>query len=106
MNQNELIQIISADLAIDLPLKTSYQELVEKLSMHINELIQNNFQQLVFILYKIDVSETKLKQLLLANPNENAGSLIAELIIERQQQKLSSRKNFRSNEHIPDEEKW
>lgn len=106
MNQNEFIQIISADLAIDLPLKTSNQELVEKLSAHINELIQNNFQQLVFILYKIDVSETKLKQLLLANPNENAGSLIAELIIERQQQKLSSRKNFRSNEHIPDEEKW
>lgn len=106
MNQNQLIQIISNDLAIELPIETTHQELVEKLSVHINELIQNNFQQLVFILYKIDVGETKLKQLLQENPNENAGRLIAELIIERQKQKLNSRKNFRPNENIPDAEKW
>lgn len=106
MNENELIQIISKDFAVDLPLSATHQELVEKLSVYINELIQNNFQQLVFILYKIDVSETKLKHLLQESPNENAGKLIAELIIERQQQKLSSRKNFRPNEDIPDEEKW
>ena len=106
MNENELIQIISKDLAVDLPLNATHQELVAKLSVYINELIQNNFQQLVFILYKIDVSETKLKLLLQESPNENAGKLIAELIIERQQQKLSSRKNFRPNEDIPDEEKW
>lgn len=106
MNQNQLIQIISNDLAIELPIETTHQELVEKLSVHINELIQNNFQQLVFILYKIDVGETKLKQLLQENPNENAGRLIAELIIERQKQKLNSRKNFRPDENIPDAEKW
>ena len=49
----------------------------------INELIKNDFSRLVQILYRIDVSEAKLKNILNANPNEDAGKLIAQVIIER-----------------------
>jgi hypothetical protein len=49
----------------------------------INELIKNDFSRLVQILYRIDVSEAKLKNILSENPNEDAGKLIAQVIIER-----------------------
>ena len=41
------------------------------------------------------------------HPNEDAGKLIALLILERQEQKKKSREQFKQNEQdIPDEDKW
>jgi len=55
----------------------------EDLANAINELIKNDFSKLVQILYRIDVSEAKLKYILQAHPNEDAGKLIATVVIER-----------------------
>ena len=90
-NQKELIQILNNELAIELPEKISFEELKENLSQHINHLIQTNFQKLVSLLYRVDVSESKLKTLLKENADADAGRIIAELIIERQLQKIKSR---------------
>ena len=46
---------------------------------------------LVQILYRIDVSEKKIKTLLKENQGSDAGKIIASLIIERQMQKIKSR---------------
>ena len=74
---------------------------------HINQLISGDFAKLVYLLYAVDVSEKKLKQLLAEHPNEDAGKLIALLILERQEQKKKSREQFKKNEQdIPDEDKW
>jgi len=48
----------------------------------------------------------KLKHLLKENPGEDAGFVIADLIIERQLQKIKSRKETKKDNHIPDDEKW
>jgi len=93
----------------DLPVKEtlSLQELQKLLSGYINELIQNNFNRLVFLLYKIDIDEIKLRQILKDSSVKNAGKIIAELIIERQQQKIISRKNSGKEENpFDEEEKW
>ena len=77
------------------------------LTVQVNELIKNDFNQLIQILYRLDVNETKLKQVLNNNPNEDAGKIIAALIIERQLQKIKSRKEFsKKNNPLSDEEKW
>jgi hypothetical protein len=82
-------------------------ELKEKLSLHINYLIEHNFQKLVSLLYRIDISEPKLKKLLNDHPGTDAGNIIAELIIERQQQKIKSRQQFsRRDNDIDENEKW
>ena len=74
---------------------------------HINQLISGDFAKLVYLLYAVDVSEKKLKQLLAEHPNEDAGKLIALLILERLEQKKKSREQFKQNEQdIPDEDKW
>ena len=82
-----LIPALKESLQIDLPSTISFELLKEKLSDHINHLIQTDFEKLVSVLYKIDVSEIKLKSLLKENTGINAGRIIAELIIERQVQK-------------------
>jgi hypothetical protein len=77
------------------------------LAEKMNELIKNDFNHLVQILYRIDVNEARLKQVLKDNPNEDAGKIIAQLIIERQQQKIISRNEFKKQqEDIDEEEKW
>ena len=42
----------------------------EDLANAINELIKNDFSKLVQLLYRIDVSEAKLKYILQAHPSE------------------------------------
>jgi hypothetical protein len=103
----ELIQTINTDLALALPEKISFTEMQHELSDYINQLIKTDFEKLVAILYRIDVNEEKLKFFLIDNPNEDAGKVIAELVIERLQQKINLRKQFSGKSLTDDdEEKW
>ena len=107
MAENELTEIINQELGLLLPEKISADEMRRRLSIHINYLIEHDFQKLVSVLYRVDVNEKKLKHLLKENIEEDAGLIIADLIIERQLQKIKSRKEFRrKDDHIADEEKW
>ena len=108
MNQNdELIKLLNTELSLALPWKIKMEEIRNELSTHIHSLINENFQKLVTILYRVDVSEDKLKALLKDQPGQDAGDLIADLIIERQLQKIKSRKEFRQGEKDIDEgDKW
>lgn len=106
MNQN-LIPALKESLQIDLPSTISLELLIEKLSIYINQLIQTDFQKLVSVLYHIDVSEKKLKILLRENGDSEAGKIIAELIIERQLEKIKSRQQFsQRDKNINDEDMW
>ena len=102
----DLIPMLRQSMEIDLPENISFYLLKERLSSHINFLIQSDFQKLVSILYRVDVSESKLKHLLKENPGYDAANIITELIIERQLQKIKSRKEQRKNKNISDDEKW
>ena len=74
---------------------------------HINYLINHDFEKLVFYLYRIDVNESRMKYLLDQKEGENAAGLIADLIIERQLEKIKSRQQFRQRDKDIDEnEKW
>jgi hypothetical protein len=107
MENKELVILINKELAIELPEKIPMEEIQEKLSAHINRLIQNNFEQLVNLLYRIDVSEAKIKSLLQIEPGTNAGEIISNLIIERQLQKIKSRQQFKTNNNdFTGEETW
>ena len=107
MGNAELIQEINKNIAIVLPDKISLDELQIQLGAYINQLIQTSFQKLISLLYRVDVSESKLKQLLQQHPGEDAGKIIATLIIERQLQKIQSRKQFRqTGNDFTEEEKW
>jgi len=107
MEHNQLVQQVNKEMAIELSEKISLEELHTQLAIHINNLIINNFEQLVNLLYRIDVSEVKIKSFLSRQNSENAGNIIASLIIERQLQKIKTRQQFRQQDNDFDEvEKW
>jgi hypothetical protein len=107
MNTKELLESLNKDMAIALPATISLEEIQDALALHLNQLIKNDFEKLVVTLYRIDVSEQKLKQLLVQHPDRDAGQLIASLIIERQLQKMKTRRQFGQHANGPDEEeKW
>ena len=81
--------------------------LFEHLASEINNLIRTDFEKLVSLLYRIDVSEVKLKEMLQAQPDRDAGHIIAELLIERQLQKIKLRHLFsKAQGDISEDEKW
>ena len=77
------------------------------LAEFINQMILEDFQKLVTLLYSIDVSEQKLKAMLAKEPDADAGKIIARLIIDRQIQKIRTRMEKRSeHDHHCYEERW
>lgn len=92
--------------AIDEETVLSDTYLFEELSNYINELIVKDFEYLVSLLYRIDVDENKLRSILEDHPREDAADTIASLIIERQIQKIQSRKKFTRPGTEGDEETW
>lgn len=107
MENAELIRLLNKELAIDFPEQESYSEIHTQLATYINQLIKNDFEKLVTCLYRIDVNEQKLKLLLKQFPKEDAGNIIASLILERQEQKTKAREQFsQQNNKFTEEEKW
>ncbi|CAN5715741.1 hypothetical protein BH11BAC3_BH11BAC3_03110 [soil metagenome] len=107
MENEELISAINSSMSLEFSAQINLNELHQLLAEHINYLIQKDFQKLVFVLYRVDVNESKLKLLLQENRKEDAGNIIATLIIERQLQKIKSRKEYRQkNDDIKEDEKW
>ncbi len=99
MDDNELIQPLIEklynDFSIDksnLPVKKDYSEelriIKEFLSRRIRELMANNEERFFNTLYRIDVNESKVSQIL--NTSKTVSDDLADLIIERQLQRLKT----------------
>lgn len=82
------------------------QQLEEWLSETLNGWIRSDFNKLVQFLYRIDISESRLKLLLEENTEEDTGQLLARLVLERLWQKIQTRRQFKSGDTISDEERW
>ena len=73
-------------------LKEFREYLIEKMK----NLLDNNYNLLINTLYRIDVSEKKLSELFSSKNNETIPEKLADLIIERQIQKINFRKLYRN----------
>lgn len=97
-------QIISVSNSID---EISKEKIRKDLILLINELINKDFHSLIQLLYSIDVDEKKIRIYLEQQQNIDSAVILADLIIERQLQKITSRKFFSSKKDPEsDEEKW
>ncbi len=90
----------------DFQLESSYLNLKEREEIRYDEafllimrvvedLLAKDFTRLINCLYRLDVSEQKLKEALAAS-NDNPASVITGMIIERQLQKVEMRKKYKS----------
>lgn len=103
----ELVPAINQSMEILLPPTGTYEQLRDKLAGVINEMINHDFEKLVFHLYRIDVDEARMRALLTQKEGEGAATLIAGLIIERQLQKIKYKAENKQQAADNDaEERW
>ena len=107
MDNTALVQQINKDFELTLAPALSGEALRRAMAVFINEMILHQFDRLVQLLYRMDVSEQKLKQLLQQQSATDAGYLIAGLVIEREQQKIATRQQFAQHDKNDSEaETW
>jgi CRISPR/Cas system-associated protein endoribonuclease Cas2 len=106
--ETAVIKYLGETFDLAMPSHSTRDQLETFLAEKINDMILNDFSSLVQILYRIDVSEVKIKNLLRENPGSNAGRILAALIIERQLQKITSKRQSRTadNNKIDENESW
>lgn len=93
------------ELTKDLPLERK-AALKSELAVYLNDLLLHDFHTLVQLLYRVDVPEKKIKAVLQQNLTEDAGNLLADLLLQRQQEKQETKKRFRFPDGASDEERW
>jgi hypothetical protein len=81
-------------------------EIKQKITGLIRELINNKFTSLVELLYRIVIDEKKLKEILKSHPHGDSASIIADLIISRQRQKTTTRNQFANRNKPRGDDSW
>ena len=106
--ENLSLTIIDTQIATATEIQLRQDEdFFNNLSALLNKMINENFEQLIALLYRIDVSEKKLKNILSKDKSALSGDILAQLIIERQLEKLEARKKYRMDPgENNDAERW
>ena len=100
---NEIVHIVNDSFG----LQSNENNFVEFLTDKINFLIVNDFNKLIYILYRADINEQKLNRLLAENKKEDTGKIIAALFIQRHLEKIKSRQDNKTNTgNDSQEERW
>jgi len=113
----ELIQDLNRSYGLELADHLGLDQLEALLAERVNTMIREDFGALVQWLYRVDVNETKLRQLLRENEGpvvdgqgagqerEDTGKIIARLVMERQWQKIETRRKY-SRDPLEGEAEW
>jgi hypothetical protein len=96
-----LIQDLNHAYGLELSGIPTEEALQAALAERINAMIKYDFGALVQLLYRIDINETRLRRLLDEKRENDAGVIIAILVIERQWQKIESRRKYRKSDARP-----
>lgn len=72
-----------------------FQYLLDILTSQVAWLIDHDLERLKWILYRVDVNERKLQELLAAHPASEAAGAMAKMIIERQMEKAETRLRYK-----------
>ena len=77
----------------------SYETQFEMLTQFIDHLIQTDFNRLLSILYRVDISEEKLKSKLAESKDQQFSSqIIAQMLIDREVEKIASRVKYKAKQ--------
>lgn len=71
------------------------EALKEHLTKKVAEMMEKNFERFINNMYRIDVSETKVRKVLNESPFASIPENLAELIIERQIQRIKTQRLYK-----------
>ncbi len=86
-------QLEKSYLNLENRLEITYDQAFLLIMRVVEDLMAKDFNRLINTLYRIDVSEEKLKEAL-ALSTDNPASVITKMILERQLQKIETRKKY------------
>ncbi|WP_118975870.1 hypothetical protein [Taibaiella koreensis] len=92
--EQELLHTLSSDFGLEVNDLVSREKIIAALTWRVDQLIAGNPDQLFSMLYRLDISERKIKEAMATETEVT--KKIAVLIYERQLEKIISRKHFRS----------
>jgi hypothetical protein len=96
-----LAELIESDLKVELNFSLEEQKgadwLLGELQRVIGYLLDHDFQRLLNALYRIDVSEQKIKKILATADPDQLSIAIAHEVLIREKQKLFYRQKYRSD---------
>ncbi|VTQ06515.1 hypothetical protein [Sphingobacterium daejeonense] len=95
---NYPILLIAEKLQVEnISKEQSFQEQFEGLANYLDHLVATDFNRLISILYRIDVSEDKARKALADEAGKiSPGHTLARLLIERESEKIKFREQYRS----------
>lgn len=88
--------ISQSEFGIEEQNRPDYSQLLKELTRVITYLLDHDFQKLLNGLYIIDVSEKKVSEILETTSPDKIASEIAQLILERELQKVETRLKYKS----------
>jgi hypothetical protein len=80
--------------------ENAYFELFQQLEPSIESLLKGNRQKFMNMLYKIDISETQLKNATNANKKKSLSNIVCELVIKRELQKVVIRNYYSDKKQL------
>ena len=89
--------------------KSTDESILNYIELRVQNLIDTDFQGLLQILYRLDVNESELKINIEKKSPDKVPRLIAEMILNREKQKLKTKeqyRQFKSDNFEDDEERW
>ena len=91
---SEVYSIISANFELEGRQDITLEEIYRILTGTIRDMLDKNVERLVSILYRIDVGQKKTDEIFNHPSKDDIAALLAEAVIERQLQKVLSRKKY------------
>jgi hypothetical protein len=76
----------------------AYEELFDQIEPHIKKMIDTNTSKFMGILYRIDLSDEQLKKAVRENSSEPFSSIVTDLIIKRELQKVVIRNHYKNKQ--------
>jgi hypothetical protein len=96
--KKEVVQLISQDFYLESdhfqPVPTDPEEIRNKLKGVIDHLLENDFERLLNAMYRLDIDESKFKQVLSGVYGNDVSGKLAEIVIERELRKVETRKRY------------
>jgi len=106
METTALLYDLNTSYGLDLQEVLTVETLEALLAERINDMINKDFDALIQLLYRIDINESRLRLLLQENQASDAGRLIARMILERQWQKILTRREYSQRDTPNEEGRW
>ncbi len=96
--KKQVVQLISQDFYLEKdhfqPVPTHTEEIRMKLKVVIEHLLEKDFERLLNAMYRLDIDESKFKQVLSGVYGNDVSGKLAEIIIERELRKVETRKQY------------